>query len=299
MFTWFLLAIGTALLNSWEQVAQKLALLKTSYQKTTIIFASTATASAILFSISFFYGFPNLDRQFWTAALTTGLLNALAYPLLLRAYQIGEFSSVYSMVLLTPVFLIGTSFLTLGEKPTTIGTMGVMLTVAGIWLITKRNRNHKNIPGFAKGNLLGILVAFIWSVTANFDKIAVLHSDRFFSSAVVFGIIAGGQIVYLLAKGHQTSRNRNDKIKPEISKNNLALGIIFIMGLGIIIAAQSYAQNWAISIGPVTYTITLKRTGVLFGLLWGWLFFREKMMAKKVFGIIVALGGVAAIIFSR
>ena len=102
--------MGAAVFNSWEQVTQKLALLKTSYKKTTIIFASTAATSAILFGLSFFTGIPYTDKQFWMAALTTGLLNALAYPLMLKAYQVGEFSSVYSMILLTPVFLIELHF---------------------------------------------------------------------------------------------------------------------------------------------------------------------------------------------
>lgn len=301
MFTWFLLAMGAAVFNSWEQVAQKLTLLKTSYKKTTIIFASTAATSAILFSLSFFTGIPHADKQFWMAALTTGLLNALAYPLMLKAYQIGEFSSVYSMILLTPVFLIGTSFFTLGERPTILGITGVAITIIGVWFIIRHNHHErKNIPNFTKGNILAILVAFIWSITANFDKIAVLHSDRLFSSAIVFGIISGGQFVYFLAKSdilRRKKQNENKEQKP--LANVFSPGIFLIIGLGAIMAAQSYLQNWALSIGPVTYTITLKRTGVLFGVLWGWLFFGEKIEFKKVLGIIVALGGVAAIILSR
>lgn len=289
--------MGAAVFNSWEQVTQKLALLKTSYKKTTIIFASTAATSAILFGLSFFTGIPYTDKQFWMAALTTGLLNALAYPLMLKAYQVGEFSSVYSMILLTPVFLIGTSFFTLGEKPTMLGIIGIAITIAGVWLIMRHNHHdRKNIPNFTKGNILAILVAFIWSITSNFDKIAVLHSDRLFSSAVVFGIISGGQVVYLLTKGNISSeKNKEQKALPA----GFALGMFFIIGLGAIMAVQSYMQNWAISIGPVTYTITLKRTGVLFGVLWGWLFFGEKMEYKKVLGVIIALGGVVAIIISH
>ena len=289
--------MGAAIFNSWEQVAQKLALIKTSYKKTTIIFASTAATSAILFGLSFFAGVPHTDKQFWVAVLTTGLLNALAYPLMLKAYQIGEFSSIYSMILLTPVFLIGTSFFTLGERPTMLGITGVAITIIGIWFIMRHNHHdRKNIPDSAKGNILAILVAFIWSITANFDKIAVLHSDRLFSSAVVFGIISGGQAVYLLVKGNILSGRKQ---KEKALATSFALGMFFIIGLGAIMAIQSYMQNWALSIGPVTYTITLKRTGVLFGVLWGWLFFGEKIESKKILGIIIALGGVAAIIFSR
>ena len=124
----------------------------------------------------------------------------------------------------------------------------------------------------------------------------MLHSDRLFSSAVVFGIISGGQVVYLLTKGNISSeKNKEQKALPA----GFALGMFFIIGLGAIMAVQSYMQNWAISIGPVTYTITLKRTGVLFGVLWGWLFFGEKMEYKKVLGVIIALGGVVAIIISH
>ncbi|RJQ32486.1 hypothetical protein C4572_01105 [Candidatus Parcubacteria bacterium] len=207
MSIWFLFASGTAIFNSLDQVIQKLAILKTNYQKTTIVFISTASASVMLFIFSFFNGIPSVDKQFWLAVLATGLLNALAYPLILRDYQLGEFSSVYSMTLLTPVFLFGTSFLTLGEKPTIFGTAGVLLTILGVWLIITHNGDHKNIPSYSKGNLLGVLVAFIWSITANFDKIAVIHSDRFFATAVVFGIISSGQLIYLLSNHLRSIKN--------------------------------------------------------------------------------------------
>jgi len=70
------------------------------------------------------------------------------------------------------------------------------------------------------------------------------------------------------------------------------------VALGAIIAIQSYLQNRALSTGAVTYTITMKRAGVLFGILWGWLFFKETIIFRKILGIIIAIAGISIIIFS-
>src|SRR3989344_5632756 len=116
MTIWFFLALGSAIMNSWVQAVQKWAVSVSRYQKLTISLVASATASLLSFFISYFIiGFPAIDHRFWLAAGVTGILNTIAFPLMLKAYEIGEFSSVYSMVLLTPVFLLVTSFIFLTE----------------------------------------------------------------------------------------------------------------------------------------------------------------------------------------
>src|SRR3989344_3302014 len=140
---WFLLAFGAAVANSFVQVSQKWAIFLSRYSKLTIIFIASAACSILLLAISYFLiGLPVIDQRFWLVAAVTGILNGIALPILFKAYEIGEFSSVYSMILMTPVFLLFTSFIFLGEQPTLLGATGVLLTVLGLWVVTRSNHVH-------------------------------------------------------------------------------------------------------------------------------------------------------------
>lgn len=299
MLLWFLLALGSAVTNSGVQATQKLAVSISRYSKLSIAWISAAAGSLILFSVSYFFvGLPEIDSRFWIAVLVTGVLNAIAFPIMLKAYELGEFSSVYSMILLTPVFLLFTSIIFLGEIPSLIGVAGVILTVAGLWVTTRINHKHVAVPNFATGNLLGVLVAFIWSITVNFDKLAALYSDRFFSAAAGLAIVSVGNIIFLMVKYRKLLLKTAPSENNQTSGGFLLPGIVIVLALGALMSFSNVVHNSALLAGSAPYTIAIKRMGVLFGIFWGWLFFHEKDIAKKIFGAAIAIGGVVMILFS-
>ena len=64
-------------------------------------------------------------------------------------------------------------------------------------------------------------------------------------------------------------------------------------------ALSNVLHNAALLVGPASYTIAIKRVGILFGVVWGWLFFKEKNISRKLFGTAVAVSGVIVILFSQ
>lgn len=297
MITWFLLALGSAIANSCTQAMQKSAVSLGRYSKISISFIALATASLILFAISFLIiGAPEIDGRFWSAVLVTGIINIATFPLMLKAYELGEFSSVYSMILMTPAFLLITSFIFLGETTSWIGVLGVLLTVVGLWVITRGSHEHVAVPNFTKGNILAVSVAFLWSISVNFDKLATIHSDAFFAPATITALMAVGYLFYLLIK-HRTVlvKNENQLDKAQHSWG-LDLGLLLILGLAM--AFSNVLHNAALLAGPASYTIAIKRLGILLGVFWGWLFFHEKDIAKKIVGAAIAIAGVVAILFA-
>lgn len=295
MLIWFLLAVGSAITNSWLQVTQKWAVLMSRYSKLTIVFIAAGINSVLLFVISYIIGFPNIDSRFWTAILITGVLNAIASPIMLKAYEIGEFSSVYSMILTTPVFLLLTSFVFLGEVSSVFGILGVLFTVLGLWIITRSKHEHVQVPNFSRGNWLGILVALIYSITVNFDKLGAVYSSPVFSAAAGAGIASLGNLVFLLVRYKRVFVKTEPE--PAINHKFPIQGILLILLVGFVMALGSVLHNSALLTGFASYTIAIKRTGVLFGVFWGWLFFHEKNIAKKIFGAAVAVAGVLLILF--
>lgn len=281
---------------------QKWAVMLSRYSKASISFVAITTASVILFFVSYFIiGLPEIDSGFWTVVLVTGAINIITFPLMLKAYEVGEFSSVYSMILLTPVFLILTSFVFLGEAPSSVGALGIILTVFGLYVIAKSNRgDHTAVPDFRKGNLLGITVAFLWSISVNFDKLSVVYSDVFFAPAVILAMMSAGYAAYLLIKYRTILvKVANANVTPPAPGHKFVVsGLAIMVALGLAMSLSQVFHNSALITGLASYTIAIKRLGVLFGVFWGWLFFHEKNNAKKFLGTTIAILGVIAILLS-
>ncbi len=294
MSIWFLFAISNALAFSIHNAYSKYAVSRGRFSKFTVVFCSSLISSVILFAAAYFMGLPSLDSTFWLAVVITGVINSVTGPMLLLAYQYGEFSSVFSMSLLTPVFLLLTSFFILGEIPSLIGASGVVVTILGLWVLTKSSADVKEeLVGESgkinRGNLLAIGIALLWSISVNFDKLAAQHSNVFFAPASSLAIMALTSGAYLLFV------NRRNLLSPsEIKIPNLWL----MVPLGILLAASSLLFNAALLVGLASYTIAVKRMGILFGVLWGWLFFKERNIGKKLFGAAIAVAGVILILFS-
>ncbi|MDP1719021.1 MAG: DMT family transporter [bacterium] len=302
MFLWFILALGSALSNSATQVIQKWAVSAGRLSKISITFLASVVVFVSLFLLSgLVIGFPVIQPGFWFAVIMTGILNAITFPVMLKAYSIGEFSSVYSMILLTPVFLVATSFIFLGEAPSWMGLIGVVLTVVGLSVVTLGGHKHTQVPNFKMGNWLGVLVALVWSVSVNFDKLSAQSSDAFFAPAMSAGVLAICFAGYLLIR-HRSLLVRIDKVsepgQPEVIGGSIKPALLLVALLGLSMTLGNILHNSALLHGPASYTIAIKRVGVLFGVFWGWLFFKEKGIAKKVLGSAIAIAGVVAILFS-
>mgnify|MGYP001580441882 CR=1 FL=1 len=299
MTLWFILALASALANSGVQVVQKITLLTSRYSKISITFFASLTAALILLTVSYFIiGFPEIGDRFWSAVLITGILNAIAFPIMLKAYELGEFSSVYSMILATPAFLLITGFIFLGEIPSLLGILGVFLITLGLWTVSKNNHDHITVPNFYKGNLLGLLVAFIWSVTVNFDKIAALNADVFFAPAASWLVMSLGYGIYLLIR-HRSLLVKNGSVPAtDNQRHAIFAGVAMLIFLGLTMAFSNILHNAALVHGFASYTIAIKRTGVLLGVLWGWLVFKEKNIVKKLLGTAISIIGIVAILNS-
>ncbi len=291
---WFLLALGSAFTNSAYNGLSKYLVSLGRYSKFTIVFWAALIAAVFLFLIALAFGLPELGSGFWTAIAITVAINIVTGPLMLKAYQSGEFSSVYSMILLTPVFMLATSFIFLGEAPSLIGVGGVLLTVLGLWRIAASGSHlpekiSETAGNIQRGNLLAILVALLWSVSANFDKLAAVHSNAVFAPAVSFAGIAAAMGIYLLIK------YRGFSGFPTTQRTAYFLGLLPI---GLTLVASSIFFNAALLSGFASYTIAIKRLGVLFGIFWGKIFFKEINIRKKVIGAAIAIAGAITILFS-
>lgn len=254
----------------------------------TVAWVRWAFALPFLFCILPFVEIPALDRQFWAIVFLAIPLEIAAIIFYMKAIKVSPLSLTIPFLALTPVFLIITSFILLGETPDGSGVAGILLIATGAYLLNvEKFRDGIWAPLKAinneKGSKLMIVVAFIYSITSNLGKMAVLHSSPFF-----FAISYTFLLTLFLAPFVRIRR------KKEISpvKTN---PFLFVM-IGLTYAVMLICHFWAISLIEVAYMISIKRTSMIFGVICGWLLFHEENIRQRLMGSIVMTMGVFLII---
>lgn len=279
---WFIFAFLTALFEATKDVLSKKSL--KDVDEYVVAWSLPCFALPFLLPILLFTEIPPLGERFWLALVTGGTLYAFTLVLYMKAIKTSDLSITVPMLTFTPLFLLITSPLMVGEFPGIFGLIGIFLIVTGSYLL---NINKKSQGYFApfkallkeKGPRLMLVVAFIWSITANIDKIGLQNSSP------LFWVIAVDIYVALLMLPLCTFR-RNRKTA-QIRANWRAL-----LKIGLFGGLTAVCQMTAISLTLVAYVISIKRTSAIGGVLFGYLIFKEKGIRARLVGAIVMVFGV-------
>lgn len=247
------------------------------------------------FSIPFFLisliwlDLTSVNSTFWWAAVSTALLNVIAITFFMKALSIGELSLTVPFLSFSPIFLIFTSNLMLGEFPTSFGVLGILLIVAGTYFLELKKEQGVLSPFKAllhnQGAQLVLLVALIYAVTSNLDKIAIQNSNPITRILVVQAIMSLALLLLIRFKSNQ-------KMGIVTSNYKILLPIGFFMALAIL------AQMTALTLTIVPYVISLKRTSAFFSIILGFIAFKERNVKPKLLGVVLMMAGVFLISLS-
>ena len=100
----------------------------------------TLGAAVFLWGGAAVTGRPTLGAGFWPLLAVGGIFGAVTFFFYGRALREGDLSLTLPMLAFTPLFLLVTSPLTLGEFPGTGGLIGVCGVVAGSYVLNLRER---------------------------------------------------------------------------------------------------------------------------------------------------------------
>lgn len=285
---WIILSFLTAVCEAFKDGLCKKSL--KSFDVFTISWVWKVFSLPFIFPLIFFTPIPEyLPVEFWMALLVGGGLNILATLLYIRAINLSDLSITLPLLSFTPVFLLFTSPVMVGDVPTLPGYIGVFFIFAGSYLLGIKDRSTIFGPLLAivkePGARLMLMVALIWSVAANMDKIGVMATSPFFWAICVQSFISLGLTIVLIF-------NRS-ALKGRLGGNlKILLLIGFFTGAGFVF------QMTAIKIGLVPYVIAIKRTSIIMGVLIGGLYFMEKDLKTRVLAAAVMLAGVFLIAVS-
>ena len=242
-------------------------------------------ALPFLFLAFFFIDIPSLDRTFWLSLLLMIPLEIAAIILYVKAIKISPLSLTIPFLALSPVFIILIAFLILGELPDRSGLLGILLIVAGAYLLNIRT-TREDLLGPIKairrerGSIFMIIVALIYSVTATLGKVAVQHSGPIFFGVFYPFLLTLILSVVLWRKG----------LLPEVLSRPMTF-----LAIGIFTAIMILTHFTAISMTDVAYMISVKRASLVFSVLYGRVLFGEENIRERLTGSVLMIAGMVSI----
>lgn len=242
----------------------------------------------LLFSLSIFFIDFKFNSQYLIALAATGTLNVAANILYMSAISKGDISKIAPMTSFTPLFLLLTSPIMIGEFPDLSGVIGIILIVAGSYIMNiKLNKEGILAPIKAlftnKGTRLMLITAFIYSITANFDKIAIQNSSVFQHIFLVNAWILACVTILIL-------------IRKKKGFQGIEQGRKFLFLVSFSNALISIFHMTALSMALVAYVISLKRTQGIISVILGHFYLKEPDIKYRLPGAVIMFIGVLFIV---
>jgi drug/metabolite transporter (DMT)-like permease len=270
---WFILSLLCAL--------SKRALRDRSLQS--VFWARWAYAIPFLLPAFFALPRPALDPLFWFIIGLSVPFEIAAGLLYLRALQLSPLSLTIPFLAWTPVFTAFVSFVVLGEVPGPVGALGIALVASGSYLLSWRGGRGLLEPiralGRERGSLLMLGVAAIYSITSSLGKIGVQHS-----SPVTFGVLyaLSTTVVFTVMVLFREGKGALGGLAPSR----------WLWAVGAASGVMLLLHFTAIDLTKVAYMISVKRTSLLFSVLFGVLILGERGGSQRLFGAALMFGGI-------
>ena len=229
---------------------------------------------------------------YWLPAIPTLLCNAVANVLFLRALQLSDLSLSIPYLSLTPVLAMFSGWLIVGEIPTILGVVGVITIGLGALVLNPGKSDDGRFRPIQtllneKGSLAMLGVAVLWSLAVAFDKSAVSLSSPLAHAA---SLAISGTVILEVWRRRSPSH---------VFAARFRSGWRLVVLTTAVITAGMLLQLAAYAFIEVAYVEAIKRSiGLVGSVVVGWLFFRERRLSQRLFGVSVMAVGVCLILFA-
>jgi drug/metabolite transporter (DMT)-like permease len=287
---WFVLALGSALFQVLRNMAMKRlghALDETInvWGRFTFILPFAAIGVAL-------DGVPPLHAGVWLYCLLFAASQIIATQFLSLALYKAEISLVTALWKLSILFLVVWGFLALGERPSPLGLAGVLVSVAGVYLVNvSRARVSLLAPVMAlvrdpgQRYTLGSALFFAPSVIF-IKKLALLSSASF---AVFAGYVFCSALITPLVLYRSARHFR------QVGRYWLSF-----VGLGAFAAVSTLLGTRAYTLTVSSYVEAVKQVEILMALVIGAVVFGERAKVRVIWlGCVVMLAGMIMLMLGR
>ncbi len=286
---WLLLALISAISLASADAATKHWL--RDYDVRELILIRLTLSGLLLSPLLLAQPFPELPLEFWGWIALLMPLEIIALLLYIKAIRDYPLWQTLPYLSFTPVFVTLTGWVLLAEKVSLPGFAGIFLIFAGAWILNiktdENNGRHGLLTPLAailqsRGSKLMLVVAVIYSITSVGGKAAMQYMPADLFAPFYFVLL--GSLTFLLFLLH----------KPKMLHALYRRPTPNIM-IALFMAVMVITHFLAIQQIEAAYMIAVKRSSMLFGILFGVILFNEKELRAHMVGGGLMLAGVALI----
>ena len=230
-----------------------------------------------------------ISSTFWISFIVTGIGFAIAQFSMTRAVARSDLSITIPLLSFSPVFTLIFGIFLLGEFPNSMELGAVFLIILGAYILNLDFQKKdflipiKNLFQDSSAHLM-ILVSLIWGLDTVISKIATQETNPYFwafsTRLLTFGILLPFSFF-----------NYGVETLKVVQKY-----FLYFLLMSVFVGFSIIAQTIAVINMNATLNSALLRSGALFSLLIGAVFFKEKNIPERLIGVLCMILGVLLII---
>jgi drug/metabolite transporter (DMT)-like permease len=279
---WMILMLAAALSQAVKDLLLKRCV--EGLEPLAVVWAYCLSTTVFLILAALPGGVPEIRPGFWIALGVTGPFAALSLYCYVKSLELTDLSLAAPMLAMTPLFMLVTSPAMVGHAPDAAGAAGIVLIVAGAYVLKMNGAARGIFEPFKalardKGARLMLLVAFMWSVSANIDVIGLSNSSPLFWIACAFGattLCLTPLVALKTRRGFAQVLSRPWEL----------------CASGILETVTCACQMYALTVAMAPYVIAVKRVSAVFAVLLGWLALGEGNAGRRLAGAALMVLGV-------
>jgi drug/metabolite transporter (DMT)-like permease len=282
------LVLASALLHAWWSVA-----IKGSGDPLVFNLLQLVAPFVLLALIVPFVAWGEVPARVWWLLAGTGVCHGLYFYWMTRAFEHGDLTLVYPIARSTPAFVPLVSVPLLGERVSSGAACGIAIVVAGIWLVGAGAGLSRSALGSKAARFaLATLAAGVGYSLFDKAAMATLGAAPWSSAiprALVYGLLLSlaGTFVFAPLACWRSGSGLAARLRAgDLARASFA-SVVSYLGYALILAALATA--------PVSYVVAARQTSVLFALLMGVFWLRERPSRPRIWGAVATVAGVALI----
>ncbi|MCD7879833.1 MAG: DMT family transporter [Candidatus Gastranaerophilales bacterium] len=229
-----------------------------------------------------YFNLMQYNINFWFLIIFAGLLCALGSVFLIKAINIGELSVLGPVNSYKSVVGLISALIILKEIPSIYGIIGILLIICGSWIIFDTTKEGFSLALLKRKDIQYRISALILTgiEAAVLKQIIVLSSIEV---CFLFWCLSGlfwSLIINIVSKQNLS-----------INKSNTFFNFFHILLISICLGLMQYSTNYVFLNMPVGSALALFQLSSILTVFFGYKFFKEKDLFKKLAGSIIMAAG--------
>lgn len=278
--SWSLLALITALCETGRDLVVRHLVRRCGLSSSFVMGSSCLVTAGLAMPMVLALAPPPHWKALAISLLATAIVNGLAFWAYGRALGRGDLSLVLPLINLSPLVLLLSGWILLGERPGGLALAGVLMVVFGALALGRTTGSPGNLLG-SPGARLMLLVAVLWGVGASIDKLGVRAGGS-------LTWVAGLNLVVSLPLLLPAERPSRPWQRPGWLGWVLLMAVLGLVGMAL--------QMEALQRTAVVHVIAIKRLSTLFSAVVGVVSLGEPSGTVRLPAAALMLGGALVIL---